>query len=371
MFYKRPRAEGPRQEGTCLQYAMARRTDDTARTRWSAAAICLAVAALTGCAPLATVTCCKPAAIDVEGVRQLAVMDFRGENGTAVSAAVTARLWDSRFYTLVDPAELAPVQHASLSPPAREEFVLRQAREAGVDAVILGEVLDYRCDDEPLTRTDSFFGRDSGRKFFERERLQVSLIPRDRVRREATVNIAFRLVDARTGEVRATRQCAHHFKEDLDVKDGELPPRGKVLNDLTEDCVAEFVELLAPHEASCQMRLARSEWPLPGAIDVRRGNRAALSGNWQSAREHWRKALEKNPNCDSALYNLAIDSASRQMYAEAEELAMQALQVEHCELYTLGLADIRRQRSEFESSLEQHDDRVLQAVATFRPSTDW
>jgi hypothetical protein len=326
-------------------------------------AMLLALAAVSaGCAPLATVTYCKPAAIDVAGMKRLAVMDFHGEGGDAVASALSGRLWNNRFYTVVSESELLPIKHASYCTEASEECLLKHAREAGIDAVVVGSVLEYRCDDEVAHHADPLFPRDEEKPGdYERDLPRVGLASRDRVRRDAVVRISFRLLDARTGEVRAAKESTQHSESEPAPAGTDLPPRSEVLAGLVDQCVDEFVEMLAPHEDTCQMRLSRGEWPRRGAVEVRSGNQAAIAGDWEAARTHWRAALDLNPACDAALYNLAIEAAQRQAYSEAEDFAMQALRVEHCDLYTDGLAQIRKHRSNFESTREQQGDRILQA----------
>lgn len=327
------------------------------------AALLPLLAASNGCAPLASVTYCQPAAVDVRGLRQVAVAEFTGAGGDLAAAAAHHRLAENRFYHVVDPAQISPLRQASVTQ-IDEECLLGQARASGVDAVLMGEVRAYRCDDEMLADAENSAGAGLSAAELSRDWLTLDFKHRGRIRRNAEVAIAFRLVDARTGEVRASRECSRTYNKLVRPDDESGPGRVDVLNELVDGCVQDFVDQLAPHENQCLMSLARGEWLRPGCLEVRKGNKAAIAGDWAAARQHWEVALELNPDCDSALYNLAIDAANHQQYSDAEDFAMQALRIEHCELYTDGLARIRSHRSDFESSIEQRDNRILQAAAS-------
>jgi hypothetical protein len=316
-----------------------------------------------GCAPMATVKHWQPAEIDVSGMNRIAVSDFHGEQGAAVAAALSARLWENNFYNLVELSEASSVQHAAYTPCAQQDCLLREARQTGVDGVILGEVREYRCEDQVLQESEFLVHNEEGGKADGGEHLDVGFARRDRVRREGTVTISFRLVDARTGEIRATREASHHYSGETGADDAPLPTRGEVLDTLVHSCVDEFVTMLAPHETESQARLARGRWLRGGSRELRAGNRAAETGVWDDARDHWQEALDRNPDCDAALYNLAIDSAHRQNYSDAEEYAMRALQLRHTTVYAEGLEQIRRHRASCEAAQQQRDHRVLQAAA--------
>jgi len=325
---------------------------------------------VSGCATTVPVQHWQPAGIDVAGMQRIAIVDFRGEHGAEISAALNARLWDNQFYRIVDQSEVVPVQHAAYVPETADDQVLARARERGIDGVVLGEVRAYRCEDEIL-RSSEFHLHDAtdsaARGPEARGELHVGFSQQEQIRREATVTIALRLVDARTGEVRASREATHHFRGESTPGGPALPPRGEVLDQLMQMCLDEFIALLAPHEKECRVKLATSRWYSGEAGDVRAGNRLADDGDWDGARQRWQAALQRDPDADAALYNLAIDAARRRAYAEAEEYAMRAIRVRHTDGYARGLEQIRQQRTAHESVEQQRTQQVLQASALLLP----
>lgn len=313
-----------------------------------------------GCCQMATVRTWRPAEIDVTGMSRLAVLDFTGEQGAAVATSISSRLWENEFYTMVDRSEIQPIMQASHGLAPRLEDIIDPARKAGIDAVIMGEVVEYRCDDETFQSTDIEFGSSETRgRGIERESAGLGLSMNQTLVRQGTVTIAFRLVDIETGDLRASRKVSRHFEGKTVNGVGHLPTQGEVLHTLTEQCVDEMVDMLAPHEGDCECKLARNDFFVRGSHDVAKGVKLAQKGDWTGADARWLAALEANPRNDAALFNLALSAVNRQDFVQAEELAMQAVRIKHKQQYVAGLENIRDHRSNFDKTEEQREARVV------------
>lgn len=311
---------------------------------------------------MARVQTWRPAEIDVTGMERLAVLDFTGENGPAVATAVSSKLWENRFYTVVDRSELQPILLTGYGGTPRLEDLIEPARKAGVDAVMLGEVVEYRCEDESFQSTDFDFGHAETRgRGFVSQANGFGVSFNQTLVREGAVTIAFRLVDVETGEVRAARKVSRHYEGRIVNGQGQLPSQGEVLHQLTEECVEEVAQMLAPHPCQSECKLAKSQVWERGSREVSLGVKQAKKGNWQQAEGHWQMALQINPANDAALYNLALAAMNRQSYIEAEEFAMQAVRTEHKDHYVKGLELIRVHRRNFEKTEEQREARVVTA----------
>lgn len=326
-------------------------------------AVLMGLAGLTGCAQAVTVRRWQPAAIDVAGLHRIAVVDFQGEHGPEVAAALRTCLMDNRFYALVDPVEIAPVQHAVCSQAATCEQWLCRARERGIDGVILGEVREYRCEDEVVRHGERASENNPPADESERGRWSFGRGAEETLSRQVSVVVAFRFVDAQTGEVRAAHEASRRSHGEHAAAGEPLPSRDEVLQQLTQECLDEFLELLTPHLVESQLLLARGKWYSRGAAAVREGNRLALRGDWDAARDRWQAAVAQHGDCDAALYNLAVDATRRLQYGEAEELAMRAIRTRHTDLYAQGLEQIRRYRTGYEAVEQQRSQRILQASA--------
>jgi hypothetical protein len=298
-------------------------------------------------------------------MQQLCVLPFSGEAGESVSSALTARLWENEFYTLVDRTELRPVQWTAGTTAGESadlaEF-LTAARSRGIDGLIVGDVLEYRCDDTVLTDHEFHLGtsqHEDRRRSSESSGMDLGVSTEQRVHREATVSITFRLVDVQSGQVRATRQTGHSFHGEGGNGWNDLPPRGEVLDQLTQRCLDEFVGLLAPHQIELPVSLARGSLFQKGSSLVYRGNDLARRGRWDEAVRVWEQATQTNPAHDAALYNLALAAAAKQQFTEAEQYATRAVNTRHRELYVDGLERIRQQSEDYARTLQQRRDISL------------
>jgi len=309
----------------------------------------------------------EPAAIDVSSMNRIVVLEFEGEQGKSVANSLSGQLWQNEFYTVVDRSELSHELQLAAFEQSEEkshryhEF-LAPARNKGIDGVIMGEVREYRCEDKHVRRT-SFSASNGGGMIGSNRAMGtgIGLEFRENLVREAVVTMAFRLVDVETGEIRASREVSHKLSEERELASGKQVSQSEVLNRLTQECLDEIVGMLAPHEATSQIQLAVCDVWTKGRRDVKEGNQQAVRGNWEQAEHHWQTALQIEPNNHAALFNLAIAADHRHEYAVAEELAMQALRLQHKTCYTEGLDKIRTHRNATEKAAEQRDARVATA----------
>ncbi len=320
-----------------------------------------------GCAHTAVVECWEPAEIDVAGMSRIVVIDFSGEQGSAIASSLSARLWENEFYTVLDRSELATgIQTASFSENPSLQEILDSARSSEIDGVVLGSVVEYRCDDQILKSASlNFFQEQESNNDFERAGLDVEVESNEVLLREGSVTIAFRFVDVETGEVRASKQVSKHFTNRSTNGHQDIPSQGAVLEMLTRECLDEVVQMLAPHESSCEMQLATCNFWTKGSREFKKGLKSARNGDWSGAEKFWQNAIAENPENHAALYNLAIVAAKRQDYDLAEQFALDALKVEHKECYTTGLGKIRERRTAWSRANDQRDARVVSAGETF------
>jgi len=311
----------------------------------------------------------EPAAIDVSSMNRIVVLEFQGEHGKSVATALSGQLWQNEFYTVVDRTALSrDLQLASYTTDNLNEnslhALLSPARAQGIDGVVLGEILEYRCEDKRVRRlaanTSTGEGPSGSRNANHPGGAGGEF--RENLVREGIVTIAFRLVDVETGEIRAADKVSHTYAGDQEGTSGKLPTREEVLAQLTEQCLAEIVDMMAPHEATSQIQLATCDIWTRGRREVKEGNRLAVEGDWKQAEQQWQAATRIEPENHAALFNLAIAADHRHEYVVAEEFAMQALRLQHKTCYTTGLDKIRAHRNAAEKTEEQRDARVVTAA---------
>ncbi|REJ88373.1 MAG: hypothetical protein DWQ34_22560 [Planctomycetota bacterium] len=290
--------------------------------------LAIAILAAGGCAQTAQITYRRPAEIGSGTLRQVAVAELEGEGAADVRRAIELQIADVENLTAVDHALLEPtIQQAGHIPgdPAEAERLLRIARHNGVDALVVGEVVEYAS--TPNASQD----------------------PSDAVTR-ARVSLALRLIDVETGDALDERQVTRSYDRRRRSDRLLSSARADVMERLTDECVAEFMKLLAPHEATASVELANGELFRLSGLDIRRGVKRAARGDWDGAERIWRSVVAREPENHAALFNLAVAAASRHDYCAAEDYAMQALRSHHTDCYQAGLDQIRRFRS--------HEDRI-------------
>jgi tetratricopeptide (TPR) repeat protein len=268
-----------------------------------------------GCAPTAKLTVWRPAELDVAGIGRIAVVDFQGEGGSGAIArsAVLAQLAENRHYTLVDQVELARVQPAAFAEGLPDEAAaVAAARHAGVDAVLTGQVVSYSAEDtvqqdHHISIAGAGGANSKGNKAGG---FGIGLDTNTLHERDASVSLAFKLIDARTGEIRDARQVSHTYEARVVNGQGEMPGRERILSDLLSKCSRDVVRAVAPHRVPVEVVLARQYWG-NGLNALKRGNALAKSGDWAAAEAAWQEALKENPQNHAAYHNLAIASEAR------------------------------------------------------------
>lgn len=313
-----------------------------------------------GCAQTAVVQCWEPAQIDVRGMKRLMVAEFAGTHGEQISAELSSRLWDNDFYTIVDRTELSsPVQNVSFYERQSFDTLLAEARKAEVDGVIVGRVVEYRSQDREVRASEA--PENAGDESSDRRRRGGGSFPADTgtvLIREGQVAIEFRLIDVQTGDVRVSKLIARQVSERVSTTDPDAPVEQTQLNTLAGLCLDEIVQMLAPHESSCEIQLAKADFWTRGSRLSNKGLQLVEKGDWVSAIRCWEQAIAENPRNHAALFNLSIAAARQQDYDTAERYALEALQLEHSECYTAGLSQIRSRRAALVRANDQRDARV-------------
>ncbi|MCA9109224.1 MAG: tetratricopeptide repeat protein [Planctomycetaceae bacterium] len=320
--------------------------------RWAAA--CLFAALLSsGCAHTATVTAWTPAEIDTAGIRRVSVMSLDGDQGEETTRKLTASLSGDKHYTVVDRFDLQEIQWTA-GVTDRTGLLsldkLNAARESDVDTLIVGEILESSCHDSPI---------DSNEQDRAEEPLSESGISQttgQALMRDATVSIAFRLIDVENGEILASKEISHAYHGKVVIGQPGTHTHREVLDQLASQCVDEFSEMLAPRKLEQEVTLAKPAIFVSGYSFVWNGNEFARRECWDEAIIAWERAIAINPANDAALFNLSIAYAQQQNFAQAERMAIKAVNLRHSPLYESGLDRIRRLMSDFDKSLQQRQD---------------
>lgn len=311
---------------------------------------------LIGCAAKTAIQVTKPAEIDVGGIKRVAIIDFRGpeNSGASVASAFVSKLFETGFYTIVERAELQRIleEHAlSMAGVTDVETAVQAGNLLGVQGVIVGDVIGYRCEDRRgkekvkeqvwtgeyekdangnIIYEKTLFGIKVKKKKYKEEFVDVEVIDR-----EANVTLAFRLIDVETAGILASREASHSYNKKVQTGKESLPPKNEVLANLGLRCVDEFVRALAPHRITVQTQFAK------GNDQVNKGIEFAKNGLWDKAQEIWEEEVQRDSRNNAAWYNLGLALEVAGDYMQAQDAYDQALTIESKKLYMQGLKRIR------------------------------
>lgn len=319
------------------------------------------------CAQKTAIKVTKPAEIDVGGIQRLAVLDFRGPgySGANVASVFTSKLFETGFYTMIERAELKRIleEHAlSLSGVVDMETAIQAGNVLGVQGVIVGDVISYRCDDrrgrekvKEKVWTGDYEKDDDGNIVYEKtlfgkvkkKKYREEFVDVEVIDREANVTLSFRLIDVETGQIVASREASHSYTKKVRSGEKSLPPANEILGNLGLRCVDEFVQMLAPHQVTVQTQFAK------GNKEVNNGIEFAKNGLWDKAQSVWEEVLQNDPQNDAAWYNIGLAAEVQGHYLEAQDAYDQAVTLKPKKLYMQSLKRIRDHIEDYRKLQEQ------------------
>jgi tetratricopeptide (TPR) repeat protein len=240
-------------------------------------------------------------------IKRIAVVEFtpRDEPSRAYAGIAAARLNSMLAsapdtpYQLLDRTHLKGVlaeQDLGASGVTDSATAIKAGKMLNVDAIIFGSVHAETTDqieEKPSLRISGGGVPSVGGK--------------SSLRRSALVNVTFNMVQPETGEVITTRSISRSYDSSKSggsllkkVMPGGGPPSGDaIINDLIEQCVAEFGGLIAPHYDVYEFELGSSR-------GTKTGNTFAEAGDFATAAKQYETAIGANPKDHAAVYNLAV-----------------------------------------------------------------
>jgi tetratricopeptide (TPR) repeat protein len=242
---------------------------------------------------------------------------------------------------------------------------IEAARAIGVDAVLCGQVVSYNVVDDLQTDHHVELGGSSSKNAKTGESssgVGFGLDSTQTLTREASVSLAVKLIDVRTGELRAARQFAHTFHGQRVNGQGELPTREAILTKLLNECSQDAIRMIAPHYVPQQVTLARQYYG-KGLSDVRAGNKLAVQGKWPDAVRHWEAAVRENPQNHAAEFNLAVAAEARQDFPAARQHVEAAIKSYAATEYQKAKARINRGEQQYQAALAQAQSRATAIAA--------
>ncbi|QDV67280.1 hypothetical protein Poly24_09730 [Rosistilla carotiformis] len=221
--------------------------------------------------------------------------------------------------------------------------LLPVARRAGVDFVLVGEVLN-----DPFTGQEKALAPDD--PAFQFKLGQILENRND----DPILAFSWRLIDVASGETLWANPLSVS-KSFIDRSYPDLADREKPLRQQLQAAAGrETWKLLMPFVDQFQVELA-VPWGSLGAKRTRQGNQHALNGDWMQAEACWREALEAHPRQLAAMHNLAIAAVARQDFVQAKRLATETLSRRDSRLFQKTLVWIEARQREYHDAFNLPD----------------
>lgn len=347
---------------------------------------------LTSCGPsLSTITVntLKPAAVNLNGVKKIAVMGFDGQGGDAVTNKITARLVESGRFDVFERAQVAKIlnEHEMyMTGLVDEKSAANIGKMLGAEALILGSVDTYQVTDEratvllPKIREKGFHyetkedkkGNKKTEKVIDYEWYKVN---GSQLTRRGNVSITFKVVNVESGQIIAAKNISKTW-EGVNIVDPypthqdvyptpkeksiTLPDSATILNRLTDEIVPQLVNMIIPHyvaeiktyltvdEQTDTARKFIAAGQYRDAIEILEAHLARLETKPDKNRDELHVVYY-----DLGFLNEAIGGLTIGGFDKAEEYYKKAIALKGDEIYIRAIAGVRRAREERKKLEEQ------------------
>jgi len=244
-------------------------------------------------------------------------------------------------YELVDRKRLAAIldeqdlQMAIADVPSATEA----GKVANVDAMIYGTVhVTNRDQHETRTAFDPLARRTKTVSY---------------VRRYCMAAVNFTMDDITTGKTLAAVAVVREYdsqqganknkgisgaKKFMGFAEEAPPPSEKVISDLIDQCVQEFLGKISPHDVVVTVKLAGG-----GSELVKTGNKLATAGDYKEALECYQQAMKLAPADHEAVFNAGVMHEALGELQMAEPLYDKAFQIEPKERYIFARQRVRQE----------------------------
>lgn len=218
----------------------------------------------------------KPAAVDLIGVKKIAVMGFDGQGGVLVANKVTAKLVESGRFEVFERTQVAKIlneHEMHMTGLVDEGSAARIGKMLGAEALIFGSVDTYKVSDErttvqlPKIREKGFHyetkedrkGNKKTEKVIDYDWYKVNA---SALTRRGNVSVTFKVVNTESGQIVAAKNLSKTW-EGINIIDPDpqhddvyptpkeksitLPDSATILNRLTDELVPQLVNLIVPH----------------------------------------------------------------------------------------------------------------------------
>ena len=287
----------------------------------------------------------RPAEFTLEGIKKIAVVDFKGTPDLALSlrGAMMSALFEGKKFTVLEREEMQKLleEQRLTGQIVDERSAQRVGKMLGVDALVIGEISGERT--EEVIRTVKV-GEGKGSKAATVETAAESAaegesLPQELVRMLAgSMRVNLRVVHVGTGELMAAKTLSfgeiwaenltskghpsqNFFPQENILYVNSLPSQPDALKDLSVLAGRSCAEIITPHLEEITLEYEQGFAPMD------KGFTYLDHGLVKEAQESWEEVLKKHPDNSSVRYNLGVFYESQGDLIKARDQYLKAMEI--------------------------------------------
>ena len=274
-----------------------------------------------------------------EDVRRIALLPFTGdaEFTTATQQHVAERLHEAGYFEVVS-LEAGMEGAAGEGDPNIIQKQLLLARKSGVDTLVGGKI-------------KAGYGRTGFGNIAFGPPLHKAVI-------------TLKTIDVSSGRVRDHKQVMKEFRGEIETHPDSGQSEMDIFKRLARDCADDLISGIFVSRTTVSVPLAIADRK---AKNVWRGNQLAQQGRWADARQAWEKAVEDDPNCHAARYNLGLACEASQQFGEANDHYATAISIDDQEEYHVAVARCNLANQQYSLALQNLRGRFLANPSPVQP----
>jgi len=169
---------------------------------------------------------------------------------------------------------------------------------------------------------------------------------------EDVIDIPLVVANIKTGKTLATVSATREYDSEEDQKSGsqsvgralgfggdKVPPTDQVVSKLIDQCVAEFLGKISPHEVVVTEKLAKGSGKTKKVVET--GNKLAVAGDYAEALDLYLAAIAANSEDHGAAFNAGLMYEQQGSLQKAEEMYDKAFRMDPKEQYVLARKRVR------------------------------
>jgi tetratricopeptide (TPR) repeat protein len=294
---------------------------------------------LSHCAPTAKVPITRPAEINLSQFDKIAVGDIEGNAGFLLTSDLTAKLFESSYFEVLDRQNLQKImnEHSlNLSGAVDSDTAAAVGKIIGVSALIFG-------------RSDVGFNHDR-RVGKELKNKDGSTYRYYHIKSTGMLKTNLRVVDLMTGKIVAVKSFTKNKKTERRARNQwpERPDTNTMLNKMIASSIDDFMRMIAPYTDYVRVKFTDSDLP-----EAKAGIDAAKNGNWRAALTRFKMARDKAPNVAGNWYNLGLGYLYNFKYEEALQALEKAYALEPEKQYLSEMDNVKRIKAQQDALQDQ------------------